>query len=1079
MNKDDLIAAASFSANSLQAPDAWIGHLPFAAWVIKEIEPRIFLELGTHTGNSYFTFCQTVLASSLPTKCYAVDSWHGDEHAGYYGEEIFNHVNAHNQEHYEGFSRLLRMTFDEATKYFADGTIDLLHIDGLHIYEAVKHDFETWLPKLAPGAVVLFHDTNVREREFGVWKLWEELRTEYPLSMEFVHSHGLGILQLANGPKEKRLSWLSSGEANQQVLKTYFASLGNRQLERFELSEARKAAAYRDGQIAELNQAIAERDAHIVELGQTAAERYSKIVVLNQSIVERDAWIAERDEQIAELNQTIVERDIWIVERDAKISELNNAIIAQDLRMTECNGQIAGLNHALSARDEQIEELNQALVERDIRIAECDTQIAQMNNAISGRERWIVDPNEKIAELNPEVAVRDAEIATLKQTIAERSLRIAEYEGIISAILKSLSWRLTEPLRFAKSCLKSIPSRMRRKISSNAVVTDVGSAPKSPPEIARPVEIDYSIGVPFSDLQERVADDPRLAVVCHVYYEEWASELRRYLLNIPFAFDIFISTDTAFKKTIIEKAFTGWRRGSLDVRIMENRGRDIAPKIIGFKDIYDHYEFVLFLHSKKSDHASVLGTWRGFLEENLLGSPEIVASVFNAFDQCPTLGIIASQHFEPVRHWINWGGNFAKADMLAKKIGMSLSEKTVLDFPSGSMFWARIAALQPLLDINPALEDFEPETGQVDATLAHAVERIFYHICEHAGFSWVKIARRDLFGQTPAIISVNNAYTLNRYMADYGIKLTGPNLPEPRKTLPTPIAFPSPNLISRLQNSALGCDVALSPAAKAAVGIVIYNNDDVSIQRAVDSARVALSHAGLLGEGCILVVDNGRPSNIADDGTFVSHLQSRGNVGFGAAHNRLMTKAFSDGADVYIAANPDGVFHPDAIVALMRMMQANHGRALIEAIQFPVEHPKEYDPYSFETMWCSGACLAIPKAAFEEIGGFDETFFMYCEDVDLSWRARANGFSVRICPRALFLHSVTNRDRDPAVLRMIFNSGILLARKWNSPSFESWLTTELAALGYPPTDIVPESVPEAWHAYAEFSQQFTFAKPRW
>ena len=208
MNPNNLITTASFTPNSLQFPSAWLGHLPFAAWVIQEISPKIFVELGTHSGNSYFSFCQSVFEAGISTKCNAVDTWKGDENAGQYDEEIYVKVNAHHQERYAGFSRLLRMTFDDAVTCFADESIELLHIDGLHTYEAVRHDFETWLPKLAPGAVVMFHDTNVRERDFGVWKLWEELQARYSYNLEFVHSHGLGVLQLNDAPDDKKLEWL-------------------------------------------------------------------------------------------------------------------------------------------------------------------------------------------------------------------------------------------------------------------------------------------------------------------------------------------------------------------------------------------------------------------------------------------------------------------------------------------------------------------------------------------------------------------------------------------------------------------------------------------------------------------------------------------------------------------------------------------------------------------------------------------------------------------------------------------------------------------------------------------------------
>jgi glycosyltransferase involved in cell wall biosynthesis len=294
----NLITAASFMPDLLQSPSAWLGHLPFAGWVIQEIKPKIFVELGTHHGHSYFAFCQSVIEGGLSTRCYAVDTWQGDEHAGRYSDEIFAKVNAHNQEHYAGFSQLLRTTFDDAVSYFTDESIELLHIDGLHIYEAVRHDFENWLPKLAPGAIVMFHDTNVHERNFGVWKLWEELQARYPNNLQFMHSYGLGVLQLNNAADDKKLEWLQNGSPRKEEIINYFAALGSRQWERFELNELKQqvtilnqAVAERDGQIAELNQAVAERDGQIAELNQAVAERDGQIAELNQAVAERDGQI--------------------------------------------------------------------------------------------------------------------------------------------------------------------------------------------------------------------------------------------------------------------------------------------------------------------------------------------------------------------------------------------------------------------------------------------------------------------------------------------------------------------------------------------------------------------------------------------------------------------------------------------------------------------------------------------------------------------------------------------------------------------------------------------------------------------
>lgn len=228
----NLFEAALFTPQWLKDPYSWVGHIPFASWLVRVGKPRTIVELGTHSGNSYFAICQAVKQYETGSKCYAVDTWQGDAHALSYGVEIYEMVRKHNEEYYASFSTLLRMTFDEALSNFEDASVDLLHIDGLHTYEAVKHDFETWLPKLAPGAIVLFHDTNVRKDDFGVWKYWEELTAQYPVNIQFLYSHGLGVLQIL-GEVDHTMSIFSLKMRRKDVEK-FFNSLGNK----WELIEA-------------------------------------------------------------------------------------------------------------------------------------------------------------------------------------------------------------------------------------------------------------------------------------------------------------------------------------------------------------------------------------------------------------------------------------------------------------------------------------------------------------------------------------------------------------------------------------------------------------------------------------------------------------------------------------------------------------------------------------------------------------------------------------------------------------------------------------------------------------------------
>jgi hypothetical protein len=190
---DDFVSVASFQPVAKITSSAWTEHAPFAFWLVDILKPRCLVELGVFRGFSYLAMCQAASTLNPRPRCYGVDNWRGDEHAGFYGEEVFKALKDYHDPLYSDFSQLIRSNFDAAASRFPDGSIDLLHIDGRHYYEDVKHDFETWQPKLSEQAIVLLHDTNVHAAEFGVWKFWKELIGQYP-SFEFFHGHGLGVL---------------------------------------------------------------------------------------------------------------------------------------------------------------------------------------------------------------------------------------------------------------------------------------------------------------------------------------------------------------------------------------------------------------------------------------------------------------------------------------------------------------------------------------------------------------------------------------------------------------------------------------------------------------------------------------------------------------------------------------------------------------------------------------------------------------------------------------------------------------------------------------------------------------------
>jgi hypothetical protein len=196
------------------SPGVATGHIPFGAWLIEALQPRILVELGTFQGESYLAYCQTVSECNLRTRCFAAGPWREADRPVEFQDDVFSTLERQNAA-YGSFSRLVRAGYAAAARQFEDGSIDLLHLPKDADFAALEELMALWGPKLSAQAVVLVPSIDATQPSRA--KFWE-LLSRGNASFEFKHSKGLGVhfadaatkqsLGLEDSPEQARLAEL-------------------------------------------------------------------------------------------------------------------------------------------------------------------------------------------------------------------------------------------------------------------------------------------------------------------------------------------------------------------------------------------------------------------------------------------------------------------------------------------------------------------------------------------------------------------------------------------------------------------------------------------------------------------------------------------------------------------------------------------------------------------------------------------------------------------------------------------------------------------------------------------------------
>jgi lipopolysaccharide biosynthesis protein len=241
------------------------------------------------------------------------------------------------------------------------------------------------------------------------------------------------------------------------------------------------------------------------------------------------------------------------------------------------------------------------------------------------------------------------------------------------------------------------------------------------------------------ETEPKVSRVPSIAVLAHIYYDDMVDEIMQSVVNIPYPYDLYVTTDTVAKKKSIEQALASYDVERVEVRVTEqNLGRDMAALFITLRDVLlsDKYDYACRVHSKKSPQNgyNMALIFKQHMFENLLYTPAYIRNVISLFEHNPTLGMVMPPvvqiAFPTLGH--AWFANLEPAKQWAEKFGIGTCFDDATPMAAyGSMFWFRPKAIHRLASYPFTWADF---SEHVDGSLSHVLERLVGYAAMSEGY---------------------------------------------------------------------------------------------------------------------------------------------------------------------------------------------------------------------------------------------------------------------------------------------------------------------------------------------------------